>query len=40
VYTFRLDPAKLEHLVIQLPQVFSQVKAEVLAFASFLEQAA
>jgi HepT-like protein len=40
VYTFRLDPAKLEHLVHQLPQVFSQVKAEVLAFASFLEQAA
>mgnify|MGYP001035205583 CR=1 FL=1 len=38
VYTLHLDPAKLEKLVLEAPSHFSQVRAELLAFASFLEQ--
>jgi len=38
VYTWKFDPAKVEKLVSKLPEVFSQVRAELLAFADFLEQ--
>jgi hypothetical protein len=39
VYAFNLLPDKMEVLVIDLSGLWSQVKAEVLAFADFLEQA-
>jgi hypothetical protein len=38
VYTWKFDPAKVEKLVSKLPEVFRQVRAELLAFADFLEQ--
>jgi hypothetical protein len=37
VYTFRFDPAKVGGLVQATPQVFSQVRAELLAFSDFIE---
>lgn len=38
VYTFHFDPAKIQVLVEQAPNVFAQVQGELLAFAAFLEQ--
>jgi len=38
VYTFKFDPAKIGKLVTAAPEVFRQVRAELLAFAEFLEQ--
>ena len=38
VYTFKFDPAKVEKLVINLQTSLVQVRAELLAFADFLEQ--
>lgn len=37
VYTFHFDAAKLEKLVIEAEVTFAQVKAELLAFANFLD---
>jgi hypothetical protein len=38
VYTFQFDAAKVRLLVKELLVVFAQVRAEMLAFADFLEQ--
>jgi hypothetical protein len=38
VYTYRFDPVKVEKLVRLAPDLFNQLKAELLAFAAFLEQ--
>ena len=38
VYAYKFDPDKLEKLVRSVPDLFAQLKAELLAFASFLEQ--
>ncbi len=40
VYTFQFDAAKVRRLVEELPAVFGQVRAELFAFADFLEQRA
>ena len=40
VYTFRFDPAKVQRLVEGVPAVSAQAQAELLAFASFVEQQA
>ena len=40
VYTFQLDSAKVQRLVLQAPTVLDQVRRELLAFADFLEQRA
>jgi len=40
VYTFRFDPVKIERLVENAAAVFAQVRGELLAFASFVEQQA
>lgn len=40
VYTFRFDPAKVQRLVEGIPAVSTQAQAELLAFASFIEQQA
>jgi hypothetical protein len=40
LYTFNLDPAKVELLVTKAPALFAQVKAELSAFADFLDQRA
>jgi hypothetical protein len=40
VYTFRFDPAKVQKLVEGAPAAYSQVRAELLAFADFLDQRA
>ena len=37
VYTYRFDPSKVEELVKQVPGIFAQVEAELLAFADYLE---
>ena len=37
VYTPRFDPAKLGKLVNSAPEPFERTKAELLAFAAFLE---
>lgn len=37
VYTFKFDPVKIEKLVKDLREVFSQVRGELLAFADFLQ---
>ena len=37
-YTFKFDPAKKEKLVVNVQPSFAQVRAELLAFAEFLEQ--
>jgi hypothetical protein len=38
VYAFRFDLEKVHQLVQGIPEGFSQVRAELLAFADFLEQ--
>ena len=38
VYTHNFDPVKLGKLVSSAPELFTQTKAELLAFAAFLEQ--
>lgn len=38
VYTFNLLPEKIEPMVLGLSGIWSKVKAELLAFADFLEQ--
>jgi uncharacterized protein YutE (UPF0331/DUF86 family) len=38
IYTFKFDPVKMRGLVEEVPAVFAQVRAELLAFADFLEQ--
>lgn len=40
VYTFKFDPAKVQRLVQAAPTVFAQVRAELLAFADFVEHRA
>lgn len=40
VYAFRFDLAKIQKLVQDVPAVLSQVRAELLAFADFVEQQA
>jgi hypothetical protein len=40
VYTFRFDPAKMQRLVENAPGVFAQARAELLAFANFIERQA
>ena len=40
IYTFNLDPAKVERLALGARRCFIQVQAEVLAFADFLAAAA
>lgn len=37
VYTFKFDPAKIEKLIVMAPKVFDHVRAELSAFADFLE---
>ncbi|PSF27683.1 hypothetical protein C7H19_24920 [Aphanothece hegewaldii CCALA 016] len=37
VYAFQLEPEKLRLLVESAPSIFTQIKTECLAFASFLE---
>ena len=37
VYTPRFDPAKLGKLINSAPELFARTKAELLAFAAFLE---
>jgi hypothetical protein len=38
VYTYNFEPAKLQRLVVDLPATLDRARAELLAFASFLEQ--
>lgn len=38
VYTYKFDPSKVEKLVLSADDLFTQLSAELLAFASFLEQ--
>lgn len=38
VYTFSLDPERIGRLVKELEPIFAQVRAELLAFAGFLEK--
>ena len=38
VYTYNLDPVKIRKLVRSASELFTQTKAELLAFAAFLEQ--
>jgi hypothetical protein len=38
VYTYNLDPVKIGNLVSSASELFTQTKAELLAFAAFLEQ--
>ena len=38
VYTYKFDPAKVEKLVNGVQSTFAEVRAELLAFAEFLEQ--
>jgi hypothetical protein len=40
VYAFRFDQIKIEKLVQEAPAVLSQVRAELLAFADFLDHQA
>ena len=40
VYTFKFDPLKVQRLVEKVPAVFFQARAELLAFADFLEDLA
>ena len=37
VYTFHFDPAKIEKLILEAPELLAPLKAELLAFADFLE---
>lgn len=36
VYTFKFDPNRIEQLINEVPTLFNQVRAEMLAFADFL----
>ena len=38
VYSYNFEPAKIQRLVTNLPATLDPVRAELLAFASFLEQ--
>jgi hypothetical protein len=38
VYAFNFDVERIERLILQLQPLFNQVRAELLAFAAFLEQ--
>ena len=38
VYTYHFDSSKVEKLVVSAPALFNQLKAELSAFADFLEQ--
>jgi len=38
VYTFQFDVSKMKRLVENAPTVFRQVRSELLAFTSFIEQ--
>jgi hypothetical protein len=38
VYTYKFDPLKIQRLVENASDLFTQVQAELLAFATFLEQ--
>jgi hypothetical protein len=38
VYAYKFDPNKLEKLVRSVPDLFTQLEAELLAFATFLGQ--
>lgn len=40
IYTFNIDPAKLEHLVAGAAAAFPQLRAELLAFADLLDRQA
>lgn len=40
VYTFNLDPEKMESILTYLPDLFQKIKAELLSFADFLEELA
>ncbi len=40
IYTFSLIPEKIEPLVSSLPELWSRLRAELLAFADFLEDVA
>jgi hypothetical protein len=40
VYAFRLDASKMQPLVRSIPDVFSRIRSELLAFADFLKQSA
>lgn len=40
IYTFNLIPEKIEPLVSSLPESWSRLRAELLAFADFLEDVA
>lgn len=40
IYTFSLDAEQIELLVVHLPTVYAQVKAELVQFVQFLEQSA
>lgn len=39
VYTHKFDPDKVGRLVADVPSLFERLKAELTAFANFLEQA-
>jgi hypothetical protein len=36
VYTYKFDPVKVEQLVVDIPDLFADLEAELLAFAEFL----
>lgn len=38
VYSFTFDPARMETLVLNVRSVFEQIRAELLAFADFLDE--
>lgn len=38
VYTYNFDPVKIRKLVMALPDLFDQVRAELMAFADFIDQ--
>ncbi len=38
VYAYHFDPARIEKLVKEAPELFSQVKTELLAFADLIDQ--
>ena len=38
VYTYHFDPAKIGKLIKNAPDLFTQAKLEILAFAAFIEQ--
>lgn len=40
VYTFKLEPSKVGKLLEETPDLFTQIRREILAFARFLEQKA